>query len=72
MKLSYEMYSTIKKLHKNQKSLVEIASDLACSKDTVQEVILSQDFAEFTASTRQIRNSRNPLNALIHFIHFRA
>lgn len=58
MKLSYEMYSAIKKLHKNQKSLVEIASDLACSKDTVQEVILSQDFAEFTASTRRIRNSQ--------------
>jgi hypothetical protein len=58
MKLSFELYSTIKKMHNKQKSLIEIASVLACSKDIVQEVILSQDFNDFTESQRRNRNSQ--------------
>ncbi|GEM_PF-2781043 len=57
MKLSLEMYSTIKKMHNNRKSLLEIASHLDCPKDIVQDVILSQDFSEFTVSAQRTKKS---------------
>lgn len=58
MKLSLEKYSMIKKMHKNRKSLLEIATHFDCPKDIVQEVILSQDFDEFTVLTLRTKKSQ--------------